>query len=363
MEMKSRQNRLNPTALGRALLLLALLVGMSMVPGVTRTGHSLNYDDSTDQTVKITPLGSHAGEFCRNDRALLFEDPTGVRVLYDPGRTLDGGADPRLGDVHVLILSSVHSDHIGERRQGTAACGANANGAVFPQSNAADIARIKNSAVLVGGEMADFLSQKITNLGGAPVGCPAAGLTNETLVPRVTPCTATLRPGGSRTVRLISASQGVKFANIPAFHSNGIPPALVDPPGVAPGTTGYGGNDGGYIVRFTNGLTVYLTADTGLSGDMETIVRKFYEANLVVINMGDTASLGPDEAAFAVNKLIKPRTVIPSHINEAATTGGVPTGARLNRFIGEVKSGIDVVVPRSGVTLLVNGHGRCVNCP
>ena len=43
--------------------------------------------------VKITPLGSHAGEFCRNDRALLFEDPTGVRVLYDPGRTIAGGAE------------------------------------------------------------------------------------------------------------------------------------------------------------------------------------------------------------------------------------------------------------------------------
>jgi len=37
--------------------------------------------------------------------------------------------------------------------------------------------------------------------------------------------------------------------------------------------------------------------------------------------------------------------------------------SRRNRFIGEVKSDIDVVVPRSGVTLLVNGRGRCVNCP
>ena len=35
------------------------------------------------QFVKITPLGSHDGEFCQNDRAMLFEDPTGVRILYD----------------------------------------------------------------------------------------------------------------------------------------------------------------------------------------------------------------------------------------------------------------------------------------
>src|SRR6187551_500185 len=35
------------------------------------------------QNVKITPLGSHDGELCAADRATLFEDPTGVRLLYD----------------------------------------------------------------------------------------------------------------------------------------------------------------------------------------------------------------------------------------------------------------------------------------
>src|SRR5205814_8954168 len=61
------------------------------------------------QTVKITPLGSHAGEFCRNDRAMLFEDPTGVRILYDPGRTVDE-TDGLLGIIHAVLLSSVHPD-------------------------------------------------------------------------------------------------------------------------------------------------------------------------------------------------------------------------------------------------------------
>ena len=32
------------------------------------------------QNVKITPLGSHAGELCGRDRATIFEDPTGVRI-------------------------------------------------------------------------------------------------------------------------------------------------------------------------------------------------------------------------------------------------------------------------------------------
>jgi glyoxylase-like metal-dependent hydrolase (beta-lactamase superfamily II) len=65
--------------------------------------------------VRVTPLGSHDGELCVQDRAILFEDPTGVRILYDPGQTVDD-TDPRLGEVHVMLLSHAHPDHIGERR-------------------------------------------------------------------------------------------------------------------------------------------------------------------------------------------------------------------------------------------------------
>ena len=43
------------------------------------------------QTVKVTPLGGVEGEFCVQDRALVFEDPNGTRILYDPGRTVAGG--------------------------------------------------------------------------------------------------------------------------------------------------------------------------------------------------------------------------------------------------------------------------------
>ncbi len=45
------------------------------------------------QTVKITPLGSHDGEFCSRDRAMLFEDPDGTKLLYDAGRTIAGPDD------------------------------------------------------------------------------------------------------------------------------------------------------------------------------------------------------------------------------------------------------------------------------
>jgi hypothetical protein len=33
------------------------------------------------QNVKVTPLGGIDGEFCPQDRALVFEDPNGARIL------------------------------------------------------------------------------------------------------------------------------------------------------------------------------------------------------------------------------------------------------------------------------------------
>src|SRR5581483_955650 len=307
-------------------------------------------------TVKVTPLGSQDGEFCRNDRAILFEDPTGVRVLYDPGRTIAGGTDARLGDVHVMLLSHAHTDHIGDaipNPSSPGTCASPGTTPATPNSNFAMIAAAKASAIFVGGELAAYLGRKIQDVTGASstATCDANGLNNEQVVPRTTPCTEALRPGGSVTARLNGASAGVKIAVVPALHSNGIPATLTDSPGVAPGTAAYGGPESGYVLKFTSGLTVYLTGDTGLFGDMQTIVRDYYRANLMVINMGDVATTGPDEAAFAVRQLVRPRTVIPSHINEAATTKGQPTGARLMEFLGQMsRSEIAVVLPLSGIT-------------
>jgi hypothetical protein len=104
--------------------------------------------------VKITPIGSHDGEFCNNDRALLFEDPTGLRILYDPGRSVAGGTDSRLGTVHVMILTSVHSDHIGDVKANglnAGTCAAPGTVTAAPNSNFAEIAAAKKSTVVVGG--------------------------------------------------------------------------------------------------------------------------------------------------------------------------------------------------------------------
>ena len=89
-----------------SLILVAAAVG---VAGMT-------IEPAWSANVKITPLGSHDGEFCRRDRAMLFEDPDGTRIVFDVGRTVAGPGDPRLGKIDVVLLSSVHGDHLGDRR-------------------------------------------------------------------------------------------------------------------------------------------------------------------------------------------------------------------------------------------------------
>ena len=123
-------------------------------------------------TVQVTPLGSHDGEFCRLDRALVFEDPDGTRVLYDPGRTVAGSGDSRLGDIDVVLLSHMHGDHIGDRRINNVNAGT-CGGPQFPTlttdyTNAVEIANVKGALIITGSEMPSFFASKLAAIGGDP---------------------------------------------------------------------------------------------------------------------------------------------------------------------------------------------------
>src|SRR5262245_41416481 len=172
------------------------------------------------QNVKIKPLGQRTGEFCAQDRAILFEDPTGVRILYDPANTVAGGMDQRLGDVHVILISHAHVDHLGSAKlvqepdSSTASCtSAMTNPA--PNSNTAEIAAAKQSAVVAGPPLAGIISRLIAAVVGSTIqGCTATGLTNETTVPRTAPCTAALGLGAKRTFRYVNATRGVQISAV-----------------------------------------------------------------------------------------------------------------------------------------------------
>ncbi len=320
------------------------------------------------QTVKITPLGSHAGELCANDRALLFEDPTGVRILYDVSRAIAGATDPRLGAVHVVLLSHAHGDHIGDVKASgpdAGTCDRPATVSAAPHSNTAEIAAAKNAAVVVSNDMSDFLGKKIQAIRGeATPPCPTAGLARETTVARPAPCMANLQLGGKRVIKAAGAAQGVQIALVRADHSNNVPRTLLSEPArtqlAADGLSAYVGHANGYVVVFTNGLRAYLSGDTAIMDDMRTIIGGFYRANLAVMNMGAFA-MQSEEAAYAVNELLQSRAVIPSHVNEAATSGGKVNAASKTKQFIDLVQGRAVHLPLSGKTMEFDGQAKCVS--
>ena len=314
---------------------LATVVALGLSGMATQPAWSAN--------VKVTPLGSHAGEFCRTDRALIFEDPDGTRILYDAGRTVRGPNDERLGDVDAVLLSHVHGDHLGDAIQSAPDAGTcaepDASVDVTPNSNSVNIVVAKNARFLVGGEMASFFQKKVATAGGEA--------SQVQLV----------RFGGVREVG------GVTVASVPAVHSNGLDPEFLEgdlADGlVANGLTAYLGPPGGYVLQFSNGLVAYLSGDTGLTAEQDAVVRRFFNANLVVMNIGGTFSTGPREAAWVINELVQPNAVIASHANEAATQNGeVQPGTKTAAFIDAVK--VPVHVPLSGRTMEFDGEAACV---
>jgi L-ascorbate metabolism protein UlaG (beta-lactamase superfamily) len=238
----------------------------------------------------------------------------------------------------------MHGDHVGDRHVASVnagECGKPDTSVVSaPNTNSVDIALAKGAKIVTGSEMPRFFAGKLQALGGDP---GASQL---------------VRFGGSRMVG------GVSITTVPAVHSNGVVGALIggelgDMLDTA-GLTAYAGPPTGYVLTFSNGLVVYLSGDTGITAEQDSVVRRHYGAKLVVMNIGDTFTTGPKEAAYVVNDLIKPAAVIASHANEAATEGGkVIAGTKTDTFIKA--STVPVHLPLSGRTMEFDGDGNCVD--
>jgi L-ascorbate metabolism protein UlaG (beta-lactamase superfamily) len=209
----------------------------------------------------------------------------------------------------------------------------------LPNTSTVNIALAMKAKIITGSEMPKFFAGKLKALGGDPK--------DSQLV----------RFGGSVKVG------GVTITTVPAVHSNGIAAdmiggelgKLMDEAGL----TAYAGPPTGYVLTFSNGLVLYLSGDTGITAEQDSVVRQHYQAKLVVMNIGDTYTTGPKEAAYVINEMIKPNGVIASHANEAATEKGkVIAGTRTDTFIKASK--VPVYLPLSGRTMEFNQEGKCV---
>jgi len=294
------------------------------------------------QSVKVTPLGGIEGEFCILDRAMIFEDPNGTRILYDPGFTVAGADDPRLGKIDIVLLTHMHADHVGtahNKAPNSGSCDkADLSVQTLPRLNVVDIAVAKNAKMVTGSEMPPFFAAKMKAIGGNPAN------------------SINVRFGGSVMVG------GVRIATVAALHPNGVPGDYIGGElGREMKEAGIAGDVGpatGYVLKFSNGLVAYLSGDTGIVADQERVVRDHYHASLAVMNIGDVLSTGPAEAAYVINDLVKPASVIASHANEVGTVGGkVRPGSKTEAFLKAVK--VPAYVPLSGKTMEFDGSGKC----
>jgi L-ascorbate metabolism protein UlaG (beta-lactamase superfamily) len=102
-----------------------------------------------------------------------------------------------------------------------------------------------------------------------------------------------INKGGSREI------DGIRFTLVNAFHSSS------DDDGA------YTGEACGLVVRLEEGKTVYFAGDTCVFGDMALIAR-LYRPDVAVLPIGDWFTMGPEEAALALELLGNPRCV-PCH--------------------------------------------------
>jgi L-ascorbate metabolism protein UlaG (beta-lactamase superfamily) len=103
---------------------------------------------------------------------------------------------------------------------------------------------------------------------------------------------------------------GVRFTITDAHHSSGTDDGR------------YLGEAAGLVARLKDGTSIYFAGDTCVFGDMQLIGR-IYQPNVAVLPIGDWFTMGPEEAAVALELLGNPRCV-PCHYGTFSLLTGTP---------------------------------------
>lgn len=211
--------------------------------------------------------------------AFKLVTPSGKVLLIDPWITNPNNSTGKedlaeLDRVDLILISHGHFDHVGD---------------------AAQIAE-KTGAKLVS---TDDLGTALIEYGSYP----QKFATPET------------RGNFGGTISLLDEEVQVNFVG--AVHSSAITPL---PDGSA--NIHNGGSPGGFIINVKDGPTVYHTGDTDLFSDME-LISQFHKVNLMLVCIGDHATMGPERAARAV-KLIAPDLAVPMHYGTFPLLTGTP---------------------------------------
>jgi len=103
---------------------------------------------------------------------------------------------------------------------------------------------------------------------------------------------------------------GIKFTLTNAFHSS------------SSNEGEYLGEATGIVVELENGKKIYFAGDTCVFGDMQ-LIRHLWEPDYAVLPIGDYFTMGPREAAIAIDMLGNP-FVVPCHWGTFPVLRGTP---------------------------------------
>jgi len=97
---------------------------------------------------------------------------------------------------------------------------------------------------------------------------------------------------------------GMKATMVQAKHTSSY--------GETEGTPIYAGEAAGYILNFDQDHTVYHSGDTALMYDMK-LIQDMYTPTIAILAASGQFTMGPKEAAYAVENLLDVEYVIPNH--------------------------------------------------
>ena len=127
--------------------------------------------------------------------------------------------------------------------------------------------------------------------------------------------------------------EGIKLTLTDANHSSSGPDGE------------YLGEPAGIVLELEDGFTIYFAGDTNAFASMQLIGR-IYEPDLAVLPIGDHFTMGPREAAVALDMLGRPRCM-PSHWGTFPLLTGTPAA------LAALAEDVDVIEIQPGETVEV----------
>jgi L-ascorbate metabolism protein UlaG (beta-lactamase superfamily) len=220
--------------------------------------------------------------------AFRFDTPGGKRVYVDPfldnPKCPDSEKEPERVDL--IALTHGHDDHVGAT---------------------VELAKQFDCPVIAQIELRGWLSMQ--------------GLSED----------MTQAPNKGGTVD----RDGIKITLTNAHHSSS---------GFENGGIVYLGEPCGLVVETENGTKLYFAGDTCVFGDMQLIGR-IYEPDVAILPIGDHFTMGPREAAVAL-ELLGVKRCVPCHYGTFPILSGTPDALR-------ELTNVELLAPEPGETITV----------